>query len=108
MLIAWVYATEQEARDLVAAIDSALGPTEDVRLPDGTIETRPRKTWAHPATLRDGTWAVPYKPRLAPVLDRTETVRGEPVRIPRADETRTVTDEERGDGEDETAAPRER
>jgi hypothetical protein len=105
---AWIYATEQEGRDLVAAIDAARGPSEDVRLPDGTIEARPRTTWAHPIPLRDGTFAVPYKPRLDRVVDRTETVRGEQVRIPRADETRTVTSEERADGEDETAAPRER
>ena len=105
---AWIYPTEAEAQRAIDAIDQARGPTEDVRLPDGTIETRPRTTWAIPTPLRDDTWAVPYKPRLAPVLDRTETVRGVPVRIPRADETRTVTSEERGDGEDETAAPRER
>lgn len=98
---AWIYATEAEARRAIAAIDGALGSTEVVRLPDGRAETRPRKTWAHPVPLRDGTWAVPYKPRLASVTDRTVRVDGTNERVKRADETIAIASDDREDTREE-------
>lgn len=80
-----VYATEAEAERAIDAITAAQGATEDVRLPDGTIETRPRKRWmAAPVALQDGTWGVAWKSRLAPVEGRSVAVRGEAVAVPLA------------------------
>ena len=129
MLTAWVFATEAEALRAIAAIDTALGPTEDVKtvaawcrsveqaerhqatVPGSSIEpsgdafvvvvteTRPRLTWGHPIPLRDGTWAVPAKPRLADIGDRTVRVGGSDVRVRRVDEAIPVSQSDRADDE---------
>ena len=91
MLIGWVNATEARARDLIAAIDAELGPTEVVRIPDGTLETRPRKTWARPIALVDGTWAVAFEERIRGVTHRPAS----PIDIPAADQAREVSQSER-------------
>ena len=140
---AHIYATEAEARRAIAAIDAARHPdgTEsvticpsartlardpelrarcvEITLPDGTKrlgyrETRAAKTWAHPIELEDGRFAVPYDPRrLAGLSDREVTVRGERVRVPRAQDVSEieVATDEKGDPvtrEDGTLVLRER
>jgi hypothetical protein len=92
----WIFATREEAQRCIDAIDTALGTDEDLRV-GGRVVTRRRKTWAHPEPLRDGTFMVPRKPRLATVEDATVDVDGTPVRVPTADETVTVRSDERGD-----------
>lgn len=77
----WIYATQAEALRAVAAIDALFGPTEVLRTPAGLV-TRPRLTWAIPIALRDGTWAVPVKPRLSAVEGRATTVGGQQVTVP--------------------------
>lgn len=101
MLRAHVYATRAGAERAVAVIDTARSPdgTEEVTLPDGTRERRPAKTWALPIELDDGRCAVPWKgERLTALSGREVTVRGERVRVPRADDVVELETEEQPDG----------
>lgn len=88
-------ATAAAALRLVAAIDAELGATEVVRLPSGELETHPRKTWAIPIELSDGSFAVPWKARLASIEGRSRDVGGAATRIPRESECASVTDADR-------------
>ena len=74
-----VFATEAEALASIRAIDTTLGATE-IRRNETTGETTvvPRKTWARPVALLNGTWAVPWKPKLG-------SVAGQIVRVDNAD-----------------------
>ena len=64
----FVFPTREEAERAIAEIDAALGDTEVVRTPGGNLVEVPRRTWAIPIPLKDGTWAVPHKARIADVL----------------------------------------
>lgn len=59
-MIVHIYATRELAQGAIDTIDAARNPdgTEDVTLSNGSIETRPAKTWAHPIELEDGRFAV--------------------------------------------------
>lgn len=92
-----IYATAAEAQDAIDAIDKARGPTETVRLPDGTLETRPTKTWARPVQLRDGRFAVPLEERVEALGGRTERVEDRDVTIPRLRDAVVVRDGDRED-----------
>lgn len=98
---AWTYPTAREALDAIAAIDAARGATEELRLPTGEIVTRPRKTWALPIPLKDGTFAVPHKPILDAVAGRAVTVRGTRVVVKSSAEARAVDRSERVDETEE-------
>ncbi|HZL96245.1 MAG TPA: hypothetical protein VFB99_21505 [Vicinamibacterales bacterium] len=105
----WTYATEGEARRAISAIDLCLGPTEEVRLPDGRLETRPRRPWFRdPIPLRDGTFAIPCKARLASIGDTAVRVNGTDVRVRRTDEAVTITDADRADVDPEVTETRVR
>lgn len=91
----WILPTEDAAQRVIDAIDAELGPTEELRLPDGATVTRPRKTWAVPIELRDGRYAVPHKPRLGAIEGRSRDVRGIATRIPTGAEAVTVADGDR-------------
>lgn len=93
---AWTYPTAREALVAITAIDAALGETEELRLPTGKVVTRPRKTWAAPIALKDGTFAVPRKPILDAVAGRAVTVGGTRVVVGSAAKARNVTIEEEG------------
>lgn len=100
MLRARIYATREDAERAISAIDAARHPDgmEEVRLPDGTTERRPAKTWALPIELEDGRFAVPWKERLSAIEGREVTVRGERVRVPRAQDVVDLKTEEQPDG----------
>lgn len=92
-----VFLTEAEARKAIAAIDAARAPsgTERLRGPDGVEYDAPVKPWAVPVRLRDGTFGVPFKPRLRPIEGRVVDVRGEAVAVIRESDCVTKTDADR-------------
>lgn len=94
---AHTYATEAEARRAIAAIDAARcpdGTEERVRYVRGREVSRervPAKPWAEPIELDDGRFAVPVSPRkLTTIEGREVTVRGERVRVPRAQDVSEI------------------
>lgn len=96
---AHVYASEQQAQRVIDAIDAARGPTELVRLPDGSLEERPTLTWAHPVPLTGGRWAVPVEERVRALGGREVGQGAARVRIPEHAEAVEVGDEERAERE---------
>lgn len=66
-MILRIFATQVLAQAAIDAIDAAQGPTEILRGPDGVEYVAARKPWAAPIRLRDGTWGVPWKPRIEAV-----------------------------------------
>lgn len=90
----WIYATEAAALRAAAAITVAQGATETLR-EQGRLVERPRKTWAAPAALRDGTFAVPFKARIRGVLDVPVVVDGTPARTPREVDATPIDDRDR-------------
>ena len=74
---------------VIDAITQAQGATEVLTL-DGVSFEAPRKTWAHPIELRDGTWGVPWDARLRAVEGRAATIRGDAVAVPRETEKATL------------------
>lgn len=60
-MLIWVVATRLLANELNGAIDTARGPTEDVR-ERGTLRTVARKTWCRPLRTDAGLFAIPVKP----------------------------------------------
>jgi hypothetical protein len=91
---AWTYATQAEARLVIDAITLAQGATETLTL-DGVSFTAPRKTWAYPIELLDGTWAVPHKKRLDAIGGIDVVVRGEKVRVKPEAAQREIEDAQR-------------
>lgn len=77
---AWVYATQDEAQLVIDAITQAQGATE-ILTPSSVSFKAPRKTWAHPIELSDGTWAVPYGRRLDVIAGLDVVVKGQSVRV---------------------------
>lgn len=92
MLKARIYATREDAERAISAIDAGRHPdgVEEVTLPDGTTERRPAKTWALPIELEDGRCAVPWKECLSALAGREVTVRGERLRVPRAQDVSEI------------------
>lgn len=92
-MIVVVAATEAAAQRIIDAIDSLRPATETlVRRERGVVvETLevPRKPWAVPVRLTDGTWGVPFPARKIQAAweGRVVPVRGVPTRIPTRGET---------------------
>lgn len=89
MTKAIVFDTEAQAARLIAAIDLARGPTEQLtRIHGGVVvgvETAPTRPWGAAIPLRDGRWAVPFPPRkIAAIAGRRVRVGGVDVDVPRA------------------------
>lgn len=82
------FPTRASAQLVIDAIDAQRPPTETLerRLGGRVVETVevPRKTWALPVELDDGTWGVPFPARkVQPGWEgRVVSVRGIPTRIP--------------------------
>lgn len=101
-----IYNTREEAEKAIVATDAARAPdgTEErvryVRGREVSRERVPAKPWAEPVELDDGRWAVPVSPRkLAPIEGREVTVRGERVRVPRAQDVSEIEIATDDDGE---------
>ena len=128
MIKAAIYADRAAAEKTIAAIDAARHPdgTElvtvlpglrslrdpavrarcaEITLPDGTTrlgyrERRPAKRWADPIDLDDGRCAVPWREdRLEAIEGREVTVRGERLRVPRAQDVSEIEIATDSDGE---------
>ena len=94
---ATIYATRAEAEKAITAIDAARAPdgTEErvryVRGREVSRERVPAKPWAEPIELDDGRFAVPVSPRkLAAIEGREVMVRGERLRVPRAQDVSEI------------------
>lgn len=104
MTRAIVYPNRAAAERAIDALTEAHAPggVETVRVVSrGRVvseEQRPAKPWSEPIELDDGRFAVPVSPRkLTTIAGREVTVRGERVRVPRAQDVSEVeitTDDE--------------
>lgn len=100
----YLCATVDIARATIRAIDAARHPdgTEEVRLPNGSLERRAAKRWSLALGLADGTYLVPYKKaHIEPIAGRVVDVGSVPVRIPLETETVTRTEDQRDSNRDE-------
>lgn len=103
---ALIFATRAAAERAIDALTEAHAPggVETVRvISRGRVvseEQRPAKPWAEPIELDDGRFGVPISPRkLATIAGREVTVRGERVRVPRAQDVSEIEIATGDDGE---------
>lgn len=94
---ALVYPTRAAAERAIDALTEAHAPggVETVRVVSRGVvvseEQRPAKRWAEPVELDDGRFAVTVSPRkIAMIAGREVTVRGERVRVPRAQDVSEI------------------
>lgn len=73
-----IFQTRADALLAIRTINEALGATEIARdETTGIDRVVPRKTWATPVALADGSWFVPWKEKLNAVAGRTVRIDGE-------------------------------